>query len=158
MIVEYKKIYNEDVKYLLEELQKYIVSLDKEKYNIIGENFKEEYLKETLDEIRKYEGKMFLYKENGKIAGLVVGVINNEEIDTYNFKAPKRGRVTELIVSSHYRNMGIGEKLLDYMEEYLKGVGCKDVLVGVFAYNKDAWEFYKKRGFKNRMIEMTKSV
>ena len=42
------------------------------------------------------------------------------------------------------------------MEQYLKNLGCEDILIGVFGYNKDAIEFYKKNNYNTRYIEMTK--
>ncbi len=45
MVIEYTSKYDEEIKDLLIELQEYIVSIDKEKYNIITSNFREEYLK-----------------------------------------------------------------------------------------------------------------
>lgn len=157
MIIEYNKIYKEQVKDLFCELQEYIESLDEEGYNIVGEDFRELYFKETMEEIRKYQGKMFLYKEAGKIVGLVIGIVNNEEIDCYNFKAPKRGRITDLVVTKKCKGKGIGKKLLHYMEDYLKSNGCKDTLVGVFSFNITAIDFYKSVGYKRRMTEMIKT-
>ena len=63
MIIEYEKKYDEQVKDLLVELQEYIVSIDKERYNIITPTYREEYFKKTIDEVSKYEGKIYLYKE-----------------------------------------------------------------------------------------------
>ena len=54
----------------------------------------------------------FLYKENEKIIGLVAGIINNDEITTFDFNAPKRGRITELVVDKNYRGKGIAKVLL----------------------------------------------
>ena len=158
MIVEYNKQYDEDIKDLLVELQEYIVSIDKEKYNIITDEYREEYFKKTKDEIKKYNGKMLLYKENKKIVGLIVGLINNEETSEYDFKAPKRGRITELIVSKKCREKGYGKELLNAMEKYLINNGCKDVLLGVFGYNEKAIKFYEKNGYHTRLIEMTKKL
>ncbi len=157
MIIEYSNEYENDVKELLVELQKHIVSLDKEGYNIITSEYKDEYFKKTLEEINKYEGKMYLYKEE-KVLGLIVGIINNDEESTYDFKAPKRGRITELVVSKDCRGKNMGSKLLNAMEEYLRKNGCQDILLGVFAYNTNAYRFYEKHGYHNRMIDMTKSI
>ena len=41
-------------------------------------------------------------------------------------------------------------------EDYLKSVGCKDILLGVFAYNENAIKFYEKNGYHIRMLDMTK--
>lgn len=156
MIIEYNNKYDEDIKRLLEELQIYIASLDEEGYNIVTREFKEKNFIETMEEVEKYEGKILLYQEDNNITGLIIGIINNEEEDTYNFVAPKRGRITELIVSHQARSKGTGTKLLLAMEDYLKSVGCEDILLGVFAYNENAKRFYEKHGYHNRMIDMTK--
>lgn len=156
MIIEYAEKYKEEVKDLLVELQEYIISIDKEKYNIITKEYRDNYFNKTMDEIYKYEGKMYLYKDNDKITGLIVGLINNLEESTYDFKCPKRGRITELVVSKHYRKSGVGSILLHSMEDYLKSVGCKDILLGVFAYNENAIKFYEKNGYHIRMLDMTK--
>lgn len=156
MIIEYNEKYKEEVKNLLVELQEYIVSIDKEKYNIITKEYRDNYFNKTMEDINKYEGKMYLYKDNNKIIGLIVGLINNLEESTYDFKCPKRGRITELVVSKHYRKSGVGSILLHSMEDYLKSVGCKDILLGVFAYNENAIKFYEKNGYHIRMLDMTK--
>ncbi len=158
MIIEYNNQYAEDVKDLLVELQEYIVGIDKEKYNIITENYREEYFKKTMEEVYKYNGKMLLCSENEEIVGLVVGLINNEETFEYDFKAPKRGRITELVVAKKCRGKGYGKMLLDFMEKYLSTNGCEDILLGVFGYNEKAIKFYEKNGYHTRLIDMTKKL
>ncbi len=158
MIIEYDSKYDEDIKDLLVELQACIVNLDKEKYNILTKNYREEYFKKTMQEIKKCNGKMLLYSKNQKIIGLVVGIINNEEIFEYDFSAPKRGRITELIVSKDFRANGYGKILLNAMEKYLIENGCKDVLLEVFGYNKNAIKFYENNGYDTRLIDMTKKL
>ncbi len=158
MIIEYEEKYAEEVKDLLVELQEHIVNIDKEKYNIITPQYCELYFIKTLDEVKKYEGKIFLYKENNHIVGLIIGIMNLNEEDCYDFKAPKRGRISELVVSKNCRSKGIGKKLLNAMEGYLKAFGCQDVLIEVFGYNERAIKFYEKMGYHTRMIEVTKKL
>lgn len=155
-IIEYSSKYDEEVKELLVELQEYIVKIDREKYNILTDEFKEKYFEKTIDEVKKYEGQIFLAMEEDKIIGLIVGLINNEEMEDYDFCAPKRGRVTELIVSNKYRASGVGKQLLNKMENHFKEVGCKGVLLDVFAYNKNAQSFYYCNGYFDRTIELMK--
>ncbi len=157
-IIDYSNQYNEDVKNLLVELQEHIVKLDKEKYNILTPDYREKYFEKTMNAVKKYEGKIFLAKETDAIVGLIIGLINNENENTYDFSAPKRGRVTELIVSNKCRSKGIGEQLLNKMESYFKEVGCKGVLIDVFAYNEKAQNFYYKNGYFNRNIEIMKKI
>lgn len=157
-IINYSNKYNESIKDLLVELQEYIAEIDKEKYNILTNEYREKYFEKTMDEVNKYEGKIFLAIENEKVIGLIVGLINNEEESTYDFKAPKRGRVTELVVSKECRSNGIGKQLLDKMEKHFKKVGCKGVLIDVFAYNENAQKFYYRNGYFNRNIEVMKKI
>lgn len=157
-IIEYEEKYNEEIKKLLVELQEYIASIDKEGYNIITKEFKEAYFKKTMEEVNKYEGKIFLAKEEDKIIGLIISLINNDEEETYDFKAPKRGRITELIVSKDYRSSKVGQKLLNKMETYLKSVGCKGILIDCFAYNTNAENFYQQNGYFARNIELMKKI
>lgn len=157
-IIEYSNQYDEAIKNLLVELQEYISSIDREGYNIVTENYREKYFEKTMHEVEKYEGKIFLAKEQDKIVGLIVGIINNEFELNYDFTAPKRGRITELIISKQYRSNGVGEQLLNQMEKYFKGVHCKGILIDVFAYNENAKKFYSKKGYFNRNIEMMKKI
>lgn len=156
MIIEYSKDYKRQVIDLLVELQEYIVSIDKEKYNIITEGYGDKYFVKTMNRIKKHKGKMFLYKEDDRILGLVVGIVDNDDINVFDFKAPRRGRVLELIVTKKVRSKGIGKALLNKMEEYLYSVGCKAILLEVFGYNDLAIDFYKKNGYHTRLLDMIK--
>ena len=157
MIIDYNIKYKDDVTNLLKELQSYIASIDKEGYNVVTEEFAAKYFAKTMEEVNKYQGKIFLYVADNIVVGLIIGLINNEEIDTYDFKAPKRGRISELIVKKGYQNAGIGQKLMLEMERYLKKEDCQDILLGVFAYNENALKFYHKLGYHFRTHEMIKT-
>ena len=157
MIIDYEPKYEEDVKNLLEELHQYISSIDIEGYNVCKPGFKEKCFKETIDEVENNNGHIFLYKDNDKIIGMVAGFINNKETDDVGFKAPKRGRISELVVTSQYRSKGTGRKLIEHMENYLKEKGCKDILISVFAYNDPALKIYFNHGYHIRMTEVIKT-
>ena len=154
MIIEYNSKYDEQIKDLLVQLQQYLADMDKEGYNIVGNEYKEKYFTKTMEEVKKCNGKIMLYKENEKIVGLIVGLINNDETEQYDFKAPKRGRITELIVDKEYRGKQIGKQLLAEMNKYLKSIGCEKILIAVFGYNESAIGFYEKNGYHIRMIDM----
>ena len=156
MIIDYSELYKEDVKNLLLELQEHIHSVDPEGYNIVGPDYRELSFVDTMEDVNKYNGKIMLYLENDEVLGMVIGLINNDTEETYNFRAPKRGRISELVVKKDVRSKGIGSKLLKSMEDYLHSVGCESILIGVFAYNNEALKFYEKNGYHNRMLDMIK--
>lgn len=154
MIIEYDLKYDEEIKDLLVQLQQYLADMDIEGYNIVGEGYRDKYFEKTLEEVEKCNGKIFLYKDNEKIVGLIIGVINNDATIRYDFKAPKRGRITELVVDKEYRGKGIGKELLLKMKEHLKSNGCEKIMIAVFGYNESAIKFYKENGFHIRVLDM----
>ena len=85
-------------------------------------------------------------------------MVNNEKIKTYDFQAPKRGEIVDLIVSKDYRHQGIGKMLLKEMENYLKKTGCQGVLLEVFSYNKNARVFYENDGYFERTSTLMKKI
>ena len=157
-IIEYSSKYNENIKDLLVDLQSFITKIDREQYNILTPEYREKYFEKTMKEVSLFEGKIFLGEENEEIVGLIIGLINNDDEKTYDFAAPKRARITELVVKEQYQANGIGKKLLKHMEDYFKSVGCQGILIDVFAYNINAQKFYYVNGYFNRNIELMKKL
>ena len=81
-----------------------------------------------------------------------------EEFDYLDYKCPRRGEITELIVTNKTRSKGIGQLLINKMEEYFKSVGCEYIVVDVFAYNEKGIKFYNKKGYHSRMETMIKKI
>lgn len=157
-IIEYKEEYQKEVKELLQELQDYIAKIDKEGYNIVTPKYKDYYFQSVIEKLNKYDGKILLAQQENKIVGCVIGMVNNEKIKTYDFQAPKRGEIVDLIVSKDYRHQGIGKMLLKEMENYLKKTGCQGVLLEVFSYNKNARVFYENDGYFERTSTLMKKI
>ncbi len=157
-IVEYAPQYAESVKDLLAELQAYIAEADTEKRNILTDDFRDKYFEKTMREVNGCNGKIFLAAENNSVIGLAVGIVESEETETYCFRAPKRGRITELAVTKNARNSGIGKALLHEAEAYLRALGCKELLLEVLADNTQACAFYKTKGYCLRTLEMMKKL
>ena len=152
MIVEYSSKYLEDVKDLLVELEEYLVSIDQDHLDQIHSDYREKMAIVDLNDIKNNNGKCYLMIENDRAIGLIMGCIfPYGEYDYLDYKCPKRGEITELIVSKKSRSKGIGQKLINKMEEYFKSVGCEYVLVDVFAYNEIGKNFYNKNNYHNRM-------
>ena len=85
-------------------------------------------------------------------------IIKFDEYDYLDYKCPKEGEITELIVSKKVRSKGIGKLLMNKIEEYFKSVGCEYILVDVFAYNENAIKFYGKNGYHSRMYRNIKKI
>ena len=158
-IIEYEDKYLEDVRDLLVELEEYILSIDEDELDQLHPDYREKMAILDLEEVRNYEGKCFIAVENDKAIGLIMGTIPPyDEYDYLDYKCPRRGEITELIVTSKIRSKGVGQMLMNKMEEYFKSVGCEYILVDVFAYNKNGINFYDKQGYHSRMHVQIKKI
>lgn len=158
-IIEYEEEYLEDVRNLLVELEEYIVSIDKDDLDVVHPDYREKMAIRDLKEVTENNGKCYLALEENKVVGLIMGCIfPYDEYDYLDYKCPSRGEITELIVSNKVRSKGIGQVLMNSLEEYFKNCGCKYVIVDVFAYNDNGINFYSKRGYHSRMHTMIKEI
>lgn len=157
--IQYNEKYLEDIKDLLVELEEYIVSIDKDHLDYVHPEYREKMAVLDLEEVNKNNGKCYLAVENNKAIGLIMGCISSyDEYDYLDYKCPKRGEITELIVTNKIRSKGIGQGLINKIEEYFKSVGCEYVIVDVFAYNEIGKSFYNKKDYHARMETMIKKI
>lgn len=142
----------EDVKDLLVEFEKYVVSIDKDNLDQIHPNYREKMTILDLKEVSNNDGKCYMVVEDNKAIGLIMGCIfPYDEYDYLDYKCPKTGEITELIVTNKIRNKGVGQLLINKMEEYFKSLDCEYINIDVFAYNENAIKFYNKNGYHHRM-------
>ena len=158
-IVEYEEKYLEDVKDLLVELEEYILTIDEDNLDQLHPDYRDKMALLDLEGVSNYDGKCYLAVDENKAIGLIMGTIPPyAENDYLDYKCPKRGEITELIVTSKTRSKGVGQALINKMEEYFKSVGCEYVIVDVFAYNKIGIDFYSKNGYHHRMYTDIKKL
>ena len=158
-IIEYDNKYLEDVKDLLVELEEYILSIDEDNLDNLHPEYREKIAILDLEEIKNNNGKCYLAIEEEKVIGLIMGyAITYDKYDYLDYKCPKSGEVSELIVSKRARNSGIGKSLMNKMEQYFKSINCEYIFIDVFGYNKNAIEFYKKQGYHTRMLRNIKKI
>lgn len=158
-IIEYEEKYLEDVRDLLTELEEYIVSIDKDELDHVHPEYHEKMALVDLNNVKNNNGICYLAIENDKAIGLIMGTIPPyDEYDYLDYKCPKRGEITELIVTSKTRSKGVGQALIDKLEAYFKSKNCEYVRVEVFAYNEIGKNFYNKKNYHSRMQSMIKKI
>ncbi len=151
-IIEYEDKYIEDVRDLLVELEEYILSIDKDELDQIHPEYREKMALISLEAVKNKNGKCFIAVDNNKAIGLIMGTIREyDEYDYLDYKCPKMGEVTELIVSNKARKNGIGKQLMEKLEKYFKEQNCLWEKLDVFAYNENAIKFYEKQIYHPRM-------
>lgn len=115
-IIEYEDKYLEDVKELLVQLEEYIVSIDKDCLDQVHSDYREKMACIDLKEVNDSNGKCYLAVENDNVLGLIMGYIPMyDEFDYLDYKCPKRGKISELIVTSKIRGKGVGQALIEKM-------------------------------------------
>ena len=158
-IIEYEDKYLEDVKDLLVELEEYILSIDKDNLDQLHPEYRDKMAVLDLEDVKNNDGKCYIAIKNDKAVGLIMGCIfPYDEYDYLDYKCPKRGEITELIVTSKIRSKGVGQELINKMEEYFKSIGCEYIIVDVFAYNEIGINFYNKKGYHSRMYTNIKKI
>ena len=152
-IIEYEEKYLEDVKDLLVELEEYILPIDKDNLDQLHPEYRDKMAILDLEEVNNNNGKCYIAVEDDKAIGVIMGTIPSyDEYDYLDYKCPKKGEITELIVSQKVRSKGVGQQLMQKMEEYFKSQNCEYVHIDVFAYNDTAINFYRKQGYHTRMF------
>ena len=135
------------------------MSIDEDNLDNLHPEYREKMAILDLEEIKNNNGKCYLAIEEEKAIGLIMGyVITYDKYDYLDYKCPKSGEVSELIVSKRARNSGIGKSLMNKMEQYFKSINCEYIFIDVFGYNKNAIEFYKKQGYHTRMLRNIKKI
>lgn len=158
-IIEYSDKYLEDVKDLLVELEEYILSIDDDNLDQLHPEYRDKMAILDLEEVNNYDGKCYLAIDNDKAIGLIMGYVRTyDEYDYLDYKCPRSGEISELIVSKRARSKGIGKMLMKEMEDYFKGIGCEYIFIDVFAYNKNAIDFYDKQGYHTRGLIDVKKI
>lgn len=157
-IIEYEEKYLEDVKELLVELEEYILTIDKDNLDQLHPEYRDKMAILDLEEVNNNEGKCYLAIEDNIVLGLIMGYVREyDEYDYLDYKCPRSGEISELIVSKKARSKGIGNSLMKKMEEYFKSIDCEYIFIDVFAYNNIAIKFYEKQGYHTRgLIDIKK--
>ena len=102
--------------------------------------FNYNYLKEFINNINSYG---FIAQENETIIGFAYG---------YKLLRPDHKVMFYLHsigILSNYQNKGYGTKLMQYINNYVKNLGCSEMFVLTDKNNKQACYIYEKLGGKN---------
>ncbi|MCL5008597.1 MAG: GNAT family N-acetyltransferase [Candidatus Marsarchaeota archaeon] len=162
IIRKYEKKDDYQLIFLFDEFQKFMFSIDPKppKMSALKPDYAKASLHQALDRIKRSEGVLYVAEANGKMVGFTIALaLKPYGEEAAIFKRPqKRGEITDIYIDSEYRGNNIGARLMETAESYLKEIGCKEIIVGVFAPNKNAREFYKRLGYSEASLEFSKDV
>ncbi|MGN1295036.1 MAG: GNAT family N-acetyltransferase [Bacilli bacterium] len=111
------------------------------------------YTKSELEELLQNENKpIFVYENEQVIEGYVFTII--QKVNNPSLCQIKTLYIDDLCVDKLSRGKGVGTSLYNFIKEYAKSIGCYNITLNVWAFNKNAYEFYKKCGLKEQKIVM----
>ncbi|MFX0099857.1 MAG: GNAT family N-acetyltransferase [Candidatus Hodarchaeota archaeon] len=140
------RAYSEDDKNYVTELMEQLCTV----YNV---EFNKERWKKSLEEkIQISDFTQLLVAEmEGKIVGMLVADIRRGG----NGRA---GYLTNLIVAPDFRNLGVGESLINEAMEFFKSNHVTTVKVNVRIKNESAMKLFAKLGFKEHIIQLERTI
>ncbi|RXY98892.1 GNAT family N-acetyltransferase [Fictibacillus sp. S7] len=106
-----------------------------------------EMAKTFYEELVRGNRITFIYLENNEFIGEGSLVFKNNDPD-YTI-SNRRIYLSRMIVKDDNRNRGIGSIILDYLIDYAKRLGYKEITLGVDTDNLNARHLYEKKGFTN---------
>ncbi len=101
------------------------------------------------------ENQVLAYEINGRIVGFLMFM--KQARSMLKLKR-SRAMITDLYVEEEHRGRGIASKLLERCLQYLKSLGVEEVRVNVLVDNAPAISLYRKTGFIDHMILMSRPL
>ncbi|HYG79544.1 MAG TPA: GNAT family N-acetyltransferase [Pyrinomonadaceae bacterium] len=122
-----------------------------------GQSSADEYLSHMFRRCSETEGKVFVAEAEGRVVGFVsiwAKVVSRAvEEEEYEY-----AYVSDLVVLRTDRGRGVGRALLGKAEEYARLRGARRLRINVHAKNGVARRLYESCGFRERVLELSKSL
>jgi ribosomal protein S18 acetylase RimI-like enzyme len=92
-----------------------------------------------------------------ELNGAVVGAAYVETATDY-FTGERHGHLGILVVASQARGAGVGQSLMDTVEEWARNEGFRFISLNVFADNHRAIALYEKRTYRPDFVRYVKQL
>jgi GNAT superfamily N-acetyltransferase len=102
------------------------------------------FVRAKLEELKAYPTVTMLIAE---WEGTVAGVICFDSQPLFH-QAGKIGTIMALAVSHAHRGLGIGRRLVEYIETLALEMGCIKIAVASGVHREDAHSFYRRLGYE----------
>lgn len=159
LIREYTQTDKANLLKIAQEFSNFYVPLNPWGKNPIDPTTSTYYAEKLLKNVAEKDGKIYVAEEDGTLVGFIGAYLTEQsEEEQLEFIDMKTGYISELFVTETLRNQGIGQQLLDKAHNYLKAKGCTHSELEVFAPNKKAHDFYLEHEYKDKNIQMIRSL
>lgn len=122
-----------------------------------GRGAAEEYLAHMFSRCAETEGKVFVAEAGGRVVGFVSvwAKIRSRAVEEVDYEY---AYVSDLVVLGAHRGLGLGRGLLRRAEEHAAQRGARLLRIAVYATNVGARRLYEGLGFRERVVELSKSL
>lgn len=116
-----------------------------------------EYLAHMFRRCAETEGKVFVAEAGGSVVGFVSvwARVQSRAVEEEQYEY---AYVSDLVVLRAHRGRGLGRALLRRAEEYAARRGARLLRIAVYATNVGARRLYEGAGFRERVVELSKSL
>ena len=115
------------------------------------------YLDFLLKRTSSNNGKLLVAEVDGAVVGYIAIIIEDEKDSRPCMKVKQEGYIPDLVVLRKYQKKGIGKKLLDAAEKYIKSQNCEYISLDVTTGNP-ALDFYKKLSYKEYSVNIKRKL
>lgn len=158
-IREYSSADNPVLEVLMENFQRYFISIDPERRPIDGLGYGKIKVTEMLDKVTEKQGKIFVACKGPEVVGFGACIIEvPSEAEKLENPMMKYGTLTELFIDEKYRGAKIGKQLMGTAEAFLRDKGCARMYLEVVGQNDKAKKFYELNGYTVREYVMAKDL
>lgn len=110
-----------------------------------------------FENIINSESIKYAYVEDNKIIGVVLG--KKEVTNSIPILKPRIVYyIDDIVVDKNFRHKGIGKKLYNYVLDKAKDDEVDSIELTVWAFNRDAINFYKSLGMNEKNIRFEQKI
>lgn len=110
----------------------------------------EQYPSKAAFEMDMDRGELYTLAIEGKLVGTItISTYKDEEYNAVRWLTPDHGNIYihRLAVHPSYQGKGYAQKLMDFAEDYAKGLKMTSIRLDTFSQNKRNQKFYERRGY-----------
>lgn len=138
-------------------LQGHVAHLDPLGRMRIAPGFGEGYVELLFERLDRENGRILVAETEGRPAGIAAAaLVEQNAADLLEIGPARYGVIFDLFVVEALRGRGIGRRLMEATEAWLRAQGCTILMLEVFAPNRRAHDFYRRLGYVDRSIWMSR--
>ena len=122
-----------------------------------GESMADAYWDHIQERCAAANGVVYVAIQDEALVGFVA-VLAEEPFEGLDDPPGTYGLVTDIVVLGSHRGQGIGRKLLEQAEAFVRAAGAHELRIGVLSRNQNARPLYLSAGFLPSFEILTKNV